>query len=329
MTFLEPVYLYFLVPVSVFLLAGFWLKWRISKRFDEFFRGEAVLLANLSYKKAWLKGAFLSCAFCGMVFASAGPVIKSRFHSYNIMALVDISQSMWCQDVRDNNVPLSRLELAKRNLLSFLERLPPESRFGLGVFAGERNSLFILTSPQKVGRYSADLKSMIQSIQYRWTWEDSTNIGATLSAMGDALDERRDEYGTGLTVILLTDGENTPVGRARIYLDPRKFPGVHFYLAGVGTPEGGPIPTFDDQWKFKHYLQAETGGAVITRLDEGFLKELARLVQGSYKHLQTGADLKILAKDAAYKNGEYRTDFNLSWAFWLGSFILVLLFMIV
>ncbi len=329
MRFLEPGYLYLLIPVSLLLAGGFWVKWRLSRRFDEFFKGEALLLSNLSSRRARLKGVLLSCAFCGMILASAGPVIKARSHSYNVMALVDISQSMWCRDVRDNGVPLSRLELAKRALLAFLDELPPESRFGLGVFAGQRKSLFILTSPRKVGRHYADLKSMVQSIQYRWTWDDATSIKDALSSMADALEEKREAYGSGVTLILLTDGENMPpTGADKITLDPRKFPGVHFYLAGVGTGEGAPVPTFDEQWNFKQYLQSE-GSLVVSRLDESFLQRLARAVKGTYKHVEASADLKAAAKIPAYKNGAYRADANLSWAFWLGSFVLVVLFIII
>ncbi len=333
MTFLgfsNPLTLYLLLPVGLLLAAGFLLKSSLSRKFDGFFEGGSPFLLNLSSRRAWFKGAILSLAFPAIVAASAGPVLQSRFHSYNIMALVDISQSMWCQDYREGGLPRSRLEVAKANLISLLSALPGESRFGLGVFAGKSNSVLILAPPQKVEKSYNDLKDMIESIRYSWTWDDGTSIEDVIFRMGLVLEEKRGEYGNGLTLILLTDGEDAPDYRLpKVSFQPGKFPGVRFYFAGHGTLQGAQVPEFDENWNLKQYQKRLNGSPLVSRLDEEKLKSLAELFHGTYLRVEGGSDLKALARAPAYRGGEFDSEVSLSWALWLAGFILVGLFLIV
>lgn len=102
---------------------------------------------------------------------------------------------------------MSRLAVAKRNLISLLDALPDDGRFGLGVFAGSIDSLLILTPPRQVGKARSDLKSMVRSIQYKWTWDDNTSVQDALYRLALAAEKKKMVYGTGFTLIVLTDGE--------------------------------------------------------------------------------------------------------------------------
>ncbi len=326
--FLKPADLYFLLPVSLWIIAGFLLKRHWSRGFDEFFRGEGLQVSHLSWKNAWLKGGLLACAFVIMVLASADPAARGVFRSPNVLALVDISQSMWCADYREQGLPKSRLEIARDNVQSLLEGLPAESRLGLGVFAGTYESVLMLTPPRKVGENYGDLKSMIRSINNSWTWDDGTNIPQSLSDFGRLLEKNRESYGKALTVILLTDGENFPPSLSAPEPNQDRFPGVNFYFAGHGTTQGAPVPEFDDHWNFHGYRQG-LSGPLMSRMDEEYMKKLAKVLHGSYRHMESGMDLKSLARSHELKNGEYLAEVHLGWAFWLGSFVLLCLFLIV
>ncbi len=330
LSFSNPLALYLLLPVALLIAAGFLLKSFLSRRFEGFFEGGSLLALNLSSRKAWLKGAILSLAIPGMVAASAGPVLKSRSHSYNLMALVDISQSMWCQDYRGEGTPRSRLDVAKENLLSLLAALPAEGRLGLAVFAGKSSPVLVLTPPQRVGEAQDELKAMIESIGYSWTWDDGTDIEATIYQVIMILNEKREDYGAALTLILLTDGENAPdYGTAKPSFQPEKLNGVRFYFAGLGTIEGAQVPEFDENWNFKQYQKSFDASPLVSRLDEEKLKGLAQLLHGTYLHIDGSSELKSLTQGRPSHGGEFESEMSVSWAFWLASFLLVSLYLII
>lgn len=67
---------------------------------------------------------------------------------------------------------------------------------------------------------------------------------------------------------------------------------------------------------------------IISKLDEKSLEDLARLLSGSCKHMDSGSDLKTLAGDNAFRSAQYESAMDVSWAFWLGSTALLVLAMI-
>jgi hypothetical protein len=237
---------------------------------------------------------------------------------------------MWCEDSSEEGTPRSRLETAKRNLLSLLDELPQESRFGLGVFAGRSDPLLLLTHPQQIGRSRKDLKSMVEAIRYSWTWEDGTHIKKAMLSLGKIIEEKRGYYGTGLTLIVLTDGEEFAEFTLREPdVEPHRFRDVHPVFAGMGTEAGAPVPEFDENWRFKQYRQKYDGAIIVSRLDEKNLTELAGIFGGSYKRIERGSDLNALLQDRRAKNAEYETKVDVSWALWLGSFVLLVFSMMI
>lgn len=325
--FAAPAGLLLLLPLALLLLAGFFLKKRLSRKFEEFFGGERLLAAAFPGRKGRVQGALLACALALMVLALARPVLKTPLRAYNFMALVDITQSMWVADYQENGSPASRLEMAKRNLAAFLKELPSGSRFGLAVFAGKRESVFILTPPQEVGRARPDLMAMIQGIDYSWTWDDATAIKDSLSYLAALLEKNRADYGTGLTLVVLTDGEETPgpFGHRNPF-DPHKFGGMHFHFAGHGTVAGAPVPQFDEQWRLKQERPGADRATIISRLDERNLQEMAKLLNGSYRRIEAGTDLAVLARDEGLKTGTYEVETDVRWVLWLASLVLIFLF---
>ncbi|HSR12363.1 MAG TPA: hypothetical protein VLS90_13050, partial [Thermodesulfobacteriota bacterium] len=231
-------------------------------------------------------------------------------------------------DYREGGETRSRLDIAKSNLLALLEALPPESRFGLGVFAGTYESVLILTPPSSLAKSRAELKPMIRSIDRSWTWDDGTDLFQSIYSFGKILEKSRDSFGEQVTAIFLTDGENSPAFIAHPSLDPRVFSGVQFFFAGHGTTEGAKVPEFDEAWKLKGYRMGAGGEPLVSRMDEENLKNLARLLEGEYLRVDSGSALKSLTLKGALKKGRYETSVHLDWAFWVGSFAFICLFLI-
>jgi hypothetical protein len=330
MGFAEPRHLYLFIPLLILIGAGISLKWYLSRTFEEFFKGETVSVAGLGPRRSWMRGGLLSAAFAAMVSASGDPFIASTVQAPGVMAIVDISQSMWCEDYLEQGNPRSRLEVAKRNLLSLLDAMPPEGRFGLSVFAGRNDPVLILTHPRPVERARKDLQSMVRAIRYHWTWEDGSNIDQALAVFGKILKENRSHYGDGSTLVVLTDGEETRgfvVHEATP--DLALFKGVRVIFAGLGTEAGAPVPEFDEHWKFKQYRQKYDGTTIISRLDDKNLGDLAARFGGSYRPIKTDSDLKTIFEEKVFDSARYESRVDVSWALWLASLVLLVVSMMI
>ncbi len=328
-TFAEPAHLYLLIPLFLILCGGFVLKWRLSRRFAAFLGGESLYRSLLSVGRARVRGLLLALAAFCMVLAFAGPAREAARRSSNFMALVDISQSMWCRDYTYKEKPLSRLEMAKKNLLSLLYALPAKSRMGLGIFAGSADSVLILTPPRPVEESFEDLERIIRAIHPSWIWDDGTYVAGAVANMGRILKRKKHDYGNGLTLIFLTDGEDTGGLAARSNAENiRMPPGVHLYFAGIGSAGGAPVPELDENWEFKADRHDYVGEFVVSRLDEDELNRLAKTTGGMYRRVAGDSDLAVLAASREFNTGEDRTAIDMSWVFWLAASALVLLFLV-
>ncbi|HEX9437733.1 MAG TPA: tetratricopeptide repeat protein, partial [Candidatus Limnocylindria bacterium] len=66
---------------------------------------------------------------------------------------------------------------------------------------------------------------------------------------------------------------------------------------GVGTPSGGPIPTYDRDRKFVGFLKRASGEQIISRLDEAPLRSLAERSEGRYWRLSGSRNVSELTTE--------------------------------
>jgi len=184
---------------------------------------------------------------------------NSTTYGIDIVLSVDVSSSMLAEDLKPN-----RLEASKDVAMSFVNSRPYD-RIGLVVFSGESFTQCPLTSDHAVLlNLFRDVKSGIIN--------DGTAIGMGLA---NAVSRLRESKAKSKVVILLTDGVNNqgdidPLTAAEI---AQTF-GVRVYTIGVGTQGLAPYPV---QTPFGTQYQD-----MEVEIDEGVLKEIARLTGGQY-----------------------------------------------
>lgn len=234
-------------------------------------RPESVLRAQVR-AGARRAGALLRLgALAALVVGAAGPewgreVVRRGSNGSDVVLVVDVSASM---DARD--VAPSRLEEARREALAVLDQLQG-SRVGVVAFAGDASRLCPLTLDRSAARL------VLGSLSSGSVSLPGTDLGRALRMAVRVMPPgRRDEQ----AIVLWTDGEDLERG-AKMALEQVVASGVRVFAVGVGTPAGGEVPVLDDLGRAVDVKRLPGGGPVVSRLDDGMLRAVARRTRGGY-----------------------------------------------
>ena len=103
-----------------------------------------------------------------------------------------------------------------------------------------------------------------------------------LDGFGEAVERNRH-------LVVITDGEDHE-GAIDAAVERAVDEGVRVYTVGMGSTEGVPIPSFDDDTGAANgFLRDEEGSVVTTRLDEVTLQRVADRTGGAYYHAVAGS----------------------------------------
>lgn len=220
----------------------------------------------------------------------------------DIAVVMDISRSMDTRDVKP-----SRLTRAKEELRDLLARLHGD-RVALVVFAGRAFTIVPLTADYSaVSRFADQVTPDMASDQ-------GSDLSAGLAQAAQALQSAR---GRGRAVVLMTDGGDHAHERALAAAARLGRAGIPLFILGVGTPDGGLIPT--GTGRFVHDAE---GRAVLSRLHEDHLKALAQAAGGVYARMTwDDADWQALydhgiermvkrTRTAARERGRWREEYG-------------------
>lgn len=209
----------------------------------------------------------------------------------DIIIALDVSESM-----RATDVPPSRLERARRKIIDLLARLRGD-RAGLVVFAG----VPFLETPLTFD-YST-YRSFLESVSTDLIPIQGTNIELALDRALDALEEKSSQErpedvpakGRSKAILLITDGEEFEGNIEKAAIRAAQMQ-VRIFIMGVGSTEGGPIPTREG------YKKDKSGHMVITRMRPDALRELAIKTGGIFVNsVSNEADTEALYDDGIKK----------------------------
>jgi Ca-activated chloride channel homolog len=195
-----------------------------------------------------------------------------RGEGYDIVIAIDLSTSMFAEDVALDGQRVNRLDALRPVLDSFI-RGRPSDRIGFVAFAGRAYTLAPLTHDH------AWLARQVERLRIGLI-EDGTAIGDGLGLSLTRLERARTEADSprsGAFVILMTDGANnrgslTPEQAAAL----AKARGVPVFTIGVGRDGLVPFPRFDEQGRRIGTTR------VMADLDPAALRHIAALTGGRY-----------------------------------------------
>jgi Ca-activated chloride channel family protein len=224
--------------------------------------------------------------------------IKIDSRGADVIFLVDISRSMYAQDLSP-----SRLEVAKRKIKDLVQVMTQNNtaaRFGITVFAGDGYTVCPVTTDRGVLGQFIDVISP----------DLVTSLGSNLKAGINAALGRLDEATTKSSrVILISDGEDKFLQETQL-IEEIKNKGVRLDVLGVGTPEGSSLVLPNGS-----PLLDSTRNQVISVLNEASLMALSEAGGGVYARATLDdQDITVLSSaptnlrlDGANNQGEVRS----------------------
>lgn len=235
-----------------------------------------LLPAQLQYRRKWATVCFVLGLLCGVI-ALAGPLLGSRLVEFkqkglDVFIAVDCSLSMQAEDLKPN-----RMAHAKLLLGQLIDRLYGD-RLGIIAFAGQA----YVECPLTIDINAA--KQILETLDVNSVPIPGTVIG---DAIRTALKGLQANEGGARVLILLTDGEDhksDPEGAAK----EAAWLGMKIYAVGIGSPEGEPIPIFDEQGHRTGYKRDKKGDVVMSRVDEKLLLEITHDTGGQYFRASDG-----------------------------------------
>jgi len=193
---------------------------------------------------------------------------QSFSQSVEVMIALDLSRSMWTQDMPNQT---ARLRAAKTMVEQMLDGLEGEN-VGLVVFAGSSFVQVPMSPDYQI------IRKFLPTLDPNYMPVGGTDydrmLGSALEGFSEADD--RDRY-----LIVLSDGEDTrPGSESRIPELLRRS--VHVTGVGFGTEQGAPIPGRND--------------TLVSRLTPATLQSLATRTEGLYVKATTLPDAAAVRK---------------------------------
>lgn len=193
---------------------------------------------------------------------------------------LDISRSMLASDCAPN-----RLLFAKEKIKSLVKKLSCD-RVGLILFSGSAFVQCPLTTDYSA--FFMYLDAVDAELISSGTTALDQAIGQALTSFA-ATPDRKNKL-----LIIFTDGEDFSYNLADV---KQKAIDEHLsiFTVGIGTPEGAPVPLFDEHGHPRGHQKDAKGAVVISRLNEPVLRTLSNDAGGRYvRAAQTDEDLGVL-----------------------------------
>lgn len=263
------------IALMMFVVACISIKWYKSIRALKLLassRLRPVVLHNASLFRRIIKYGFSLVGFIALLIALLQPQWNKKEEQVeqqgrDLLIAVDISRSMLCSDEKPN-----RLEFAKQKIKKILYNLKCE-RVGLIVFAGEA----VVQCPLTID-YGAFFM-FLDNLDVATISSGTTTIdGAIHTALGifEAMPEKKTKL-----LCLFTDGEDFSTNLAGVK-DKAAAQKLSIFTFGIGSGNGAPVPIYDNQGKNIGFEKDDKGNVVMSKLNEGILKNLSEQTGGKY-----------------------------------------------
>ncbi len=294
MSFTNPEILFLIWAVPVLFLV-YYLGMRKRRKIISSFSSKKsieIIIPDASVQKRWFKALLMIFGILFFIISLTGPRYGYKWidvekKGIDIFIALDCSRSMLAEDVRP-----SRLERAKYEIIDLLNMLKGD-RVGLVAFSGTAFLQCPLTHDYET------FYLFLDSLTPDFMPVGGTNLSQAIAAGISGFDP---DSNSDKAIILITDGESTaddPIKSAKAAGDQ----GIKIFCIGIGGKEGVPVLK-----KEGGFSKDNSGNIVLTKLDDGTLKEISSLTGGIYvKSVAGDMDLENIYSNKIRGNMESAT----------------------
>ena len=245
----------------------------------------------------------LTVALLLLIIALFNPKIPIKRDIYSYMLVADISQSMNTVDKTLNGKPVSRMVFMQDMMHRMIGELPCGTNVSMSLFAGV--SVAALYTPIEVCENFDAINDTIDHLDWRTAWSGNSRVRASMTTLAKTIRS----FPEPAQVVFFTDGEEAPKLHVFNRSDLTAFQGGEDWLfVGIGSDVGTPIPKFDERNQLIGYWSGDsfamqpgiaqisesnlgvrddnvaggTSDRYLSKLDEEYLKDLAKEVNGLY-----------------------------------------------
>jgi Ca-activated chloride channel family protein len=290
-------YLFLCIPVLIALFVAITIH---NNKLREHFGaliGLERLAPNISRLKGPLKFGIMMLATAFLVVAMANPRMGNKTQSVkregvDIYIALDISRSMWAEDIKPN-----RMERA-RQFAQKLVKAVRGDRVGLILFAGHPYLQMPLTTDYAAAQLFVQTASPKLDITQGTAIESAIDMVVELGEKEEQKKQR--------ALIVITDGENHELDAIETAKNA-KSKGVTTYVIGIGTESGAPIPIKDAGYAL---FQLDKSGQIVqSKMNTDLIKKIAISGGGNFYKANSNADL-VIAKLVNKMSKLEKTEFE-------------------
>lgn len=259
-----------LVPLLVilFLIVLRWKKTRVKKIGDpqlvkQLIKRYSPARFALKFLLSLLALAAVILAVCNLQKPGERENINRK--GVDVMIALDVSKSMLAEDIKPN-----RLQRARLLVTRLMEKMQND-RIGIVLFAGRAYIQMPLTTDHGAA------KIYLQNADPGAVPSQGTVIGEALRISNTAFNSKERKF---KSIILISDGEDHDPQALQL-TKSLAADGVMVNTIGVGSTEG--VPLIDGTTN--ELKKDAEGNAIITKLNEAELQQLAKETRGIYIHL--------------------------------------------
>ncbi|MDO9205747.1 vWA domain-containing protein [Methylotenera sp.] len=198
-----------------------------------------------------------------LLLALLKPQIQLKQEVHNYLLVADVSQSMNAEDMKLNNLPVSRLVYTQHLMREVVKTSPCGTYVSVGIFAAENVALLFM--PLEVCKNFDIINDSIDHLEWRMAWSGNSRMTFGVKAA----EETFDYLNIPAQMLFFTDGDESPKANGINKLDISNVRiGKNVIFVGVGGHEPSPIKRFNANNKFVGYWGTDaaaesTGGGIM------------------------------------------------------------------
>jgi Ca-activated chloride channel family protein len=270
--FENPIWLYALLVIPVFILVSWLIRKGMLKNLSAFYsiQNQKKRIPGISNWSWLIRKIIWSFALFLFILSAANFQLGSEKgeveqEGADIIFCLDVSSSMMAEDIAPN-----RLDRAKHAIQQTVKSLGTD-RVGIVVFAGDAYIQLPLTTDH------AATKMYLDNITTDMIPVQGTSISSAIEKAIEAFPKNDAE---NRAIVLITDGENHDE-RAIQLAGEAADKNIKLYTVGIGSTEGSTIPAYRNGKKVG-LKKDKAGSVVVSRINESLLIDIANEGNGAY-----------------------------------------------